>query len=153
MKRKVLLFSTVGLAAGLVYALENNRRKQATANRESPSAPESSANGKAATNSDANPNDSAARGTSMARAGNGSSIELQPEAHQLDDHGTNQAEAAHILKAIRDFAFDASDEKLALALGRPTEEIALWANGDGLIDGDVVMKARALAMQRGVEVD
>ena len=45
-----------------------------------------------------------------------------------------------------------ANEKLALALGRPTEEIEEWTNGNGLIDGDVVMKARALAIQRGVEI-
>jgi hypothetical protein len=40
---------------------------------------------------------------------------------------------------------------LALALGRPTEEIEEWTRGDGIIDGDVVMKARGLAMERGIE--
>jgi hypothetical protein len=153
MKKKILLLSTVGIAAGLVYALESNRRKQSTANRDSLSDIESSANGKSSAIPGANPNDSAERGASMARAGNGKTIELQPEAHQLDDRGTNQAEAAHILKEIRDNAFEASNEKLALALGRPTEEMEQWANGDGLIDGDVVMKARALAIQRGVDVE
>jgi hypothetical protein len=151
MKRKVLFLSTVGVAACLVYALENNRRKQ-SASRQSLTDIES-ANWKASSILGANPNDSAERAASMARTGNGKSVELQPEAHQLDDHGTNQAEAAHILTEIRDNAFDASNEKLALALGRPTEEIEQWANGDGLIDGDVVMKARALALQRGVDVE
>ena len=151
MKRKVLFLSTVGVAAGLVYALENNRRKQ-SASRQSLTDTES-ATRKASSILGANPDDSAERAASMARTGNGKSVELQPEAHQLDDHGTNQAEAAHILTEIRDNAFDASNEKLALALGRPTEEIEQWANGDGLIDGDVVMKARALAIQRGVDVE
>jgi len=153
MKRKVLLLSTLGVAAGLMYALESNRRKQPTANRESPSDSESSANGTASAIAGANLVDSAERSPSMARRGNGKTIELQPEAHQLDDHGTNQAEASHILKEIRDAAFDASNEKLALALGRPTEEIEQWANGDGLIDGDAVLKARALAIHRGVDVE
>jgi hypothetical protein len=155
MKRKVLLLSTIGVAAGLVYAFENNRRKQ-SASRESLSEPESSANGKASAVADANANDSAERSASMgsmAGGGNGKSVEPQPEIHQLDDHGTGQAEAAHILKEIRDNAFESSNEKLALALGRPTEEIEQWANGDGLIDGDVVLKARALAIHRGVEIE
>lgn len=152
MKKKILLFSAAGIAAGLVYALESNRRKQSTANRDSLSDIESSANEKASASSSANPNDSAERGASMARTENGKTPGIEIEAHQLDDHGTNQAEASHILKEIRDTAFDASDEKLALALGRPTEEIEQWTNGDGLIDGDVVMKARALAIQRGVDV-
>jgi len=70
----------------------------------------------------------------------------------VDDHGTDQFEAANILKQVRDAAFDSSDEKLALALGRPTEEIEEWTNGSGLIDGDVVMKARGLALERGAEI-
>jgi hypothetical protein len=56
------------------------------------------------------------------------------------------------LRGIRDNVFDESDEKLALALGRPTEEIQEWTNGDGLIDGDLLLKARTLAMQRGFEI-
>lgn len=65
---------------------------------------------------------------------------------------TDNSEAANILKRIRDAAFESSDEKLALALGRPTEEIETWTTGSGVIDGDVVMKARQLAVQRGVEL-
>ncbi|HKB67843.1 MAG TPA: hypothetical protein VKC61_18435 [Pyrinomonadaceae bacterium] len=65
---------------------------------------------------------------------------------------SNETDAANILKRIRDAAFDSSDEKLALALGRPTEEIETWTTGAGVIDGDVVMKARQLAVQRGVEL-
>jgi hypothetical protein len=76
----------------------------------------------------------------------------------IDDRGTDQHEAAEILKTVRDGAFDASDEKLALARGRPAEEIEAWTwtsgSGDvaGDIDGDVVMKARTLAIKRGVEI-
>ena len=73
--------------------------------------------------------------------------------HEIDDQGTDQIQASQILKQIRDDAFEASDEKLALALGRPTEEIEQWTHEGGLIDGDVVMKARALAIQRGLEVE
>lgn len=71
----------------------------------------------------------------------------------IDDHGTDQVEAAKILKNIRDAGFDASNEKLALVLGRPTEEIEAWASGSGVIDGDVVMKARHLAIERGIEFE
>jgi hypothetical protein len=72
--------------------------------------------------------------------------------HAIDDQGTSQAQASQILTHIRDSAFEASDEKLALALGRPTEEIEDWTRGNGLIDGDVIFKARALAIQRGFEI-
>src|SRR4051794_28252574 len=56
----------------------------------------------------------------------------------IDDRGTSQVEATTILKNIRDHAFDGSDERLALALGRPEEEIESWTSGIGTIDGDVV---------------
>jgi uncharacterized protein HemX len=71
----------------------------------------------------------------------------------LDDQGTDQTAAAEILRNVRDRAFDSSDEKLALALGRPTEEIAEWTRGARSIDADVVMKARALAQERGAPME
>lgn len=90
----------------------------------------------------------------MGRIENGKAVVTGSQAEPaIDDQGTDQFEASQILKSIRDGAFDASDEKLALALGRPTEEIEEWTSGSGLIDGDVIMKARALALQRGLEVE
>ncbi|MEP6569922.1 MAG: hypothetical protein ABJC10_09125 [Acidobacteriota bacterium] len=82
------------------------------------------------------------------------SRQLLPESNiVIDDHGTDQIEAAKILRSIRDAGFDSSNEKLALVLGRPTEEIAAWASGSGIIDGDAVMKARGLARERGIQID
>jgi len=71
----------------------------------------------------------------------------------VDDRGTGQKKAARILRNLRDRAFEASDEKLALALGRPVSEIAAWNAGSEIIDDDVVMKARGIAMHRGVHVE
>jgi hypothetical protein len=71
----------------------------------------------------------------------------------VDDRGTKQAQAATILRNLRDRAFEASDEKLALALGRPIEEVAAWNAGQEVIDDDVVMKARGIAMHRGVHLE
>lgn len=73
--------------------------------------------------------------------------------HIVDDRGTGQEQAAQILRKLRDRAFEASDEKLAIALGRPMEELAAWQAGRELIDDDVVMKARGIAMHRGVRVE
>jgi hypothetical protein len=73
--------------------------------------------------------------------------------HIVDDRGTGQDRAAQILRNLRDRAFEASDEKLALALGRPMEEVAAWHAGQEIIDDDVVMKARGIAMNRGVRVE
>jgi hypothetical protein len=83
---------------------------------------------------------------------NGSPFAVTSDSPILDDQGSDQAEAADILRGIRDEAFDGSDEKLALALGRPTEEIQSWTSGSGTIDSDVLMKAKGLALQRGIEI-
>lgn len=82
----------------------------------------------------------------------GSVFESFPEG-VVDDRGTGQAEAAQILRNLRDRGFESSDEKLAIALGRPLEEIAAWNSGQELIDDDVVMKARGIALHRGVHVE
>lgn len=73
--------------------------------------------------------------------------------HIVDDRGTGQEKAAKILRKLRDRAFEASDEKLAVALGRPLEEVAAWNAGQQLIDDDVIMKARGIAMNRGVYIE
>jgi len=73
--------------------------------------------------------------------------------HYVDDRGTGQDKASQILVNLRDRAFEASDEKLALALGRPPEEVAAWNTGAEVIDDDVIMKARGIAMHRGVNVE
>ncbi|MDQ2920625.1 MAG: hypothetical protein M3R52_03265 [Acidobacteriota bacterium] len=73
--------------------------------------------------------------------------------HIVDDRATGQEKAAQILRKLRDRAFEASDEKLAIALGRPMEEIAAWNASQQVIDDDVVMKARGIAMHRGVHVE
>lgn len=73
--------------------------------------------------------------------------------NNVDDRGTGQDQAAQMLRNLRDRAFQASDEKLAIALGRPMEEIVAWNAGEEVIDDDVVMKARGIAMHRGVRID
>lgn len=151
MKKKVLLFSMAGIVAGLLYALETKRRKHATA------AEESAGNGQNAAVPNSRTENSikrSQRDSTLSGIEDGRSTVGGKEARiQLDDQGTNQAAASQILRDIRDSGFDASDERFALALGRPTEEIEQWIRGDGLIDGDVVMKARGLAIQRGLEVE
>ena len=73
--------------------------------------------------------------------------------HVVDDRGTTQERAARILLKLRDRAFEASDEKLAVALGRPVAEVVGWNSGVEVIDDDVVMKARGIAMHRGISVE
>jgi hypothetical protein len=72
----------------------------------------------------------------------------------VDDRGTSQSEGREILKRLRDQGFEASDEKLAVALGRPVEEVTAWTGGgDEQVDDDVIMKARGIAKQRGLTIE
>jgi hypothetical protein len=82
----------------------------------------------------------------------GESAEKQSE-QAVDDRGTNQTEGRALLKRLRDNGFEASDEKLAVALGRPIEEIDAWMGGAEPVDDDVVMKARGIAKERGIEIE
>ena len=71
----------------------------------------------------------------------------------LDDQGTNQTEGRAIIKRLRDKAFEGNDEQLALALGRPVEEVEGWTGGAATVDDDVLMKARGIAHERGIDVE
>lgn len=71
----------------------------------------------------------------------------------VDDRGTSESEGRAILKRLRDNGFDGSDEKLAVALGRPLEKVQGWTTGAEPVDDDVVMKARGIAKERAIEVE
>jgi hypothetical protein len=73
----------------------------------------------------------------------------------VDDRGTNQSGGRALLKNLRDSGFDSSDEKLAVALGRPVEEVTAWMgdNEGEPVDDDVVMKARGIAKERGINIE
>ena len=72
---------------------------------------------------------------------------------EVDDRGSTQFDALRMLRNLRDRAFDSSNDKLALALGRPVEEIETFTEGGASIDDDIVMKVRGIAQQRGVELE
>lgn len=71
----------------------------------------------------------------------------------LDSEGTTEEQGRAILRRLRDQGFDADDAKLAVALGRPVEEVQAWTNGDAPIDDDLMMKARGLAKERGINLE
>jgi len=71
----------------------------------------------------------------------------------VDDRGTSEAEARDILRSLRDTAFAGSDEKFALALGRPVAEVTGMISGSAAVDDDVVMKARGIAKERETETE
>ena len=75
------------------------------------------------------------------------------QANTVDDQGTSEGEGRALLKRLRDAGFGGSDEKLALALGRPVEEVEGLMSGSESVDDDVVMKARGIAKERGIEIE
>lgn len=72
---------------------------------------------------------------------------------EVDDKGTDQAQAQEIIKKLRDGAFEGSDEKAAVALGRSAEHVQAVISGSEPADDDLVMKARGIALNRGVEIE
>jgi hypothetical protein len=72
---------------------------------------------------------------------------------EVDDRGTTQSEGRALLKRLRDLGFEASDEKLAVVLGRPVEQVQAWTNGSEEVDDDVIMKARGIALDRNIEIE
>ncbi len=72
---------------------------------------------------------------------------------EVDDKGTDQGEALNMLKTLRDQGFDGSDEKFAVALGRTIEQMQAMIGGTETIDDDVVMKARGIALNRGIAIE
>ncbi len=80
--------------------------------------------------------------------------QIQIDSEQaVDDRGTNQSEGRALLKRLRDRGFDSSDERLAVALGRPLEEVEAWTGGAEAVDDDVIMKARGIAKERNIEIE
>ena len=77
----------------------------------------------------------------------------QAEPNAVDDQGTDQTEGRALLKQLRDAGFQGSDEQLALALGRPLAEVEGWTGGAEPVDDDVVMKARGIAKERGIDIE
>lgn len=80
-------------------------------------------------------------------------LDQQVNDQQVDDKGTDQDEARQILTVLRDRGFEGDNAKLAIALGRSTEQVENLINGSETIDDDVVMKARGIALNRGIEVE
>jgi hypothetical protein len=72
---------------------------------------------------------------------------------EVDDRGTDQEEAQQMLANLRDKGFESSDEKLAVALGRTVEQVQAMISGAETIDDDIVMKARGIALNRGIEIE
>jgi hypothetical protein len=72
---------------------------------------------------------------------------------KVDDKGTDQEDAQHMIEALRDQGFNGDNEKVAKALGRTSEQVDGMINGTETIDDDVVMKARGIALNRGIQIE
>lgn len=72
---------------------------------------------------------------------------------QVDDKGTDQQQAQMMLQKLRDEGFDADNDKLASALGRTVEQVEAMISGADTIDDDVIMKAKGIALHRGIELE
>jgi hypothetical protein len=59
--------------------------------------------------------------------------------------GSNKLE---LLMRLMNDAFDGNIDDLALAMGRPVEEITNWINGDEEMDTDAEMKVRGMIHER-----
>ncbi len=70
----------------------------------------------------------------------------------MNETQASQPDGQNIIRELRDKGFEASDERLAVALGRPPEEIVAMVNGSEEPDEDAMMKARGIAEQRGIEL-
>ena len=72
---------------------------------------------------------------------------------QVDDKGTDQEQAQGMLTTLRDQGFDGDNQKLAIALGRSEEQVQNMISGAEQIDDDIVMKARGISLNRGIEIE
>jgi hypothetical protein len=72
---------------------------------------------------------------------------------KVDDKGTDQEDAQHMIEALRDEGFNGDNEQVAKALGRTIEQVEGMIDGTETIDDDVVMKARGIALHRGIQIE
>lgn len=64
-----------------------------------------------------------------------------------DEFTVDETQSREHLQRLKIEVFDSDDEKVALAMGRPVEEITEWLGG-GEIDEDGQMKINGIAKER-----
>jgi len=79
--------------------------------------------------------------------------EAGEQTNALDDRGTDVVGGLALLKRLRDAGFESDDLKFSVALGRPVEEVEAWMRGAEPPDDDIIMKARGIAQERGIEIE
>ena len=151
MKKRGIALASLGIGAGVLYAVRRSRTKR----KNMTGAAETELRGDdnfQARDKRAQQSDSELKAPSMAAV---KEDEANPrsEHFELDDRGTSQDEARDLLTQIKVGLFHSSDEKLALALGRTVDEIQAVTNREQTVDSDLLFKARALAEERGLNVE
>jgi hypothetical protein len=68
--------------------------------------------------------------------------------HNAEAKKSDSSETLDLLQKLKTEVFDGSSEQLALAMGRPVEEIEAWFGGEETIDEDAEMKIHGLAEER-----
>lgn len=58
------------------------------------------------------------------------------------------SDSLDVLKRLKTEVFESSDDKLALALGRPVEKVQNWFGGEEEIDEDAQEKINGIAQER-----
>ena len=71
----------------------------------------------------------------------------------IDDKETTQEQAHSLLKALCEKGFDGNIGQLAVALGRDTDEVSNFLDGNENIDEDLLMKIRGIAQARDLEIE
>lgn len=71
----------------------------------------------------------------------------------MEDVEIAEADDLNVLESLLNNGYDGSADELALALGLNPEELESRLNGEVEIDGDLAMKMRGLAQERGIEID
>ncbi|HEV2705826.1 MAG TPA: hypothetical protein VGV59_07860 [Pyrinomonadaceae bacterium] len=71
----------------------------------------------------------------------------------VDSQGMDTTGGLALLRRLRDNGFEGDNERYAVALGRPIEEVEAWMNGQEPPDDDIIMKARGIAKERGIEIE
>ena len=77
----------------------------------------------------------------------------QTNDNPVDDRGTDAAGGLALLRRLRDNGFESDNEKFAVVLGRPVKEVEDWMQGAEAPDDDIIMKARGIARDRGIEIE
>ena len=78
-------------------------------------------------------------------------MDVGPAASQ--EQTTDQRDAQQLLHAFCENGFDGSISACALVLGRTPEELGDMLHEGAVIDEDLVMKLRATADERGINIE